>query len=249
MLLNKKLILGAVGAGFVVAAIASMTSPSQAQSDIDPQAFEAAMEAYIEANPRFLERLSNNLNTIMIADQAELNKSLIAQNADALFNAEDAIVIGNPDGAVTMVEFFDFNCHYCRAAAPTVASALAKNSDLRIVLMDLPILTAGSIEAAEIGIAFAQLGGNIEAFHEDMWILPGEANAESALAVAEKHGADREELLEKAKSDEVKKAVQRRIDLAQAMQVSGTPSFIIGDQIAPGAIPEATMQGLIDAAR
>lgn len=247
-MLNKKIALGAVGAGLLLAAVASFSSPARAETaQLDPQAFEAAMEAYIEANPKLLLQLNENYTKVAQAEQQEMQKKLIANNAADLFGWDDAIVIGNPDGAVTMVEFFDYNCHYCRSAAPTVAGLVQDNDDLRVVLMDLPILSQGSIDAAEIGIAVAQLGGDYAAFHEQMFTIAGEANAESAMEIAEGLGLDPEEIRARVASSEVSDALQRRIDLAQAMQIAGTPAFVIGDQLVPGAAPQEALQSLIDA--
>lgn len=246
-MINKKIALAAVGAGMLVAAFASFGSPARAEAtQLDPQAFEEAMEAYIEANPKLLMRLNDNYTKVAQAEQQEATKKLIQDNASDLFEWDDAIVIGNPDGAVTMVEFFDYNCHYCRSVAPAVSGLVQDNEDLRVVLMDLPILSQGSVGAAEIGIALDQLGGDFAAFHEQMFTLSGEANAEVAIKIAEDLGMDADELRARAASPEVRDALQRRIDLAKRMQVAGTPAFVIGEQLVPGAAPQEALQALID---
>lgn len=249
----KQLWWTAFAAGLVAAAITAVAAPARAEepaanhlAEIAPDTFAAAMEQYLLDNPKLLERLNDQMSEVLYREQVALHSRLISENATALFEAEDAVVIGNPDGDVTLVEFYDYNCSYCRSAAPDLVGLIEANPNLRVVLMDLPILSDGSVAAAEIGLAFAQQGGDVQSFHEAMWTLPAPADADAAIKIAESLDADIPDLLERAASDELRAALQRRIDLAQTMQISGTPSFIIGDTIVPGVAGQAALQAFID---
>jgi len=238
----------AVSAPAIGAASSTMAAQPAGAAAIDPDAFAAAMQDYLDANPRLLQELSDRLQVVMELEKLETDRQIIDQHADALFNAEDAVVVGNPDGKTTLVEFFDYNCVYCRQAAPDLLTLLDDDPELRVVLIDLPILSEGSVAAAEIGLALSKLGAGAKMldYHEALFQLTGQVGRAEALEAAEAIGFDRGEVLEVAVSDEIRQQLQQRIDLAQAIGVTGTPTYVLGRSILTGAVGAERLSAMID---
>jgi len=157
-------------------------------------------------------------------------------------------VTGNPDGDVTLVEFFDYNCPYCRQVAPVVAEAEATDPQLRIVYKEFPILGPGSVFAAKAALAAHQQGLYF-AFHEALMQAGGRADEESVLAVARDVGLDVERLRSDMKDPEIQAAIDRNLALAEALRITGTPGFVVGRRILRGATELETLQSLIREAR
>jgi protein-disulfide isomerase len=157
-------------------------------------------------------------------------------------------VTGNPDGDVTLVEFFDYNCPYCRRVAPVVAEAEAADPQLRIVYKEFPILGPGSVFAAKAALA-AHRQGLYFALHEALMQAGGRAAEDSVLAVAKAIGVDIERLEADMADPEVQAAIDRNLALAEALRITGTPGFVVGRRILRGATDLETLQSLIREAR
>ena len=167
-----------------------------------------------------------------------------------LATAADAGVIGNPDGSVTVVEFFDYNCGYCRRAVDAVDQLVADDTDVRVVLREFPILSEGSVEAARVALAARmQDEAAYGLLHGELLRMSGQANAESALAVAGDLGLDVEKLRADMENPEIEAHIAASRDFAQRLGIQGTPAFVIGEELIPGAVPLEDLQAAVDAAR
>lgn len=156
-------------------------------------------------------------------------------------------VLGNPQGRVTLVEFTDFACTYCRGSVADVAALVAANPDLKVVVRELPIISAQSVPAARMGLA-AAAQGKYPAFHQAMF--SGERpSPESIAAAASKAGLDTGAASAFAARPETMQELQRNLDLARQLGVSGTPAWVAGDQLLSGAVGRERLQQAIDAAR
>ncbi len=208
----------------------------QSVAQLDPATLNPMIESYLLANPRILERVSDALQTEMRTAQRAESKAQIAALHDAIYNDPGHIVLGNPNGDVTLVEMFDYNCGYCRQAMPDMAMLLAEDPNLRIILKEFPILSEESVAAARVAVAVGKTDVDYWAFHQALFTSRGQVTGDSALLEAEKLGLNRVSLSLDMQSAEVTKVIERSYELAKQLNVSGTPAYIIGDELIPGAI-------------
>ena len=163
----------------------------------------------------------------------------IKDNNATLFNSAHQVVLGNPQGNVTMVEFFDYNCGFCKRALPDMMSLLSANPNLRFVLKEFPVLGDGSVEAAHVAVAARMqdpTGKKYIEFHQKLLGGRGAADKSRALAVAKEVGFDMSRIEKDMDSAEVKTTIDEDMKLADALGVSGTPTYVIGDDVVVGAV-------------
>ena len=181
------------------------------------------------------------------ADLTEAQEALKAR-ADEILRDFNSPVGGNEQGDVTLVEFFDYNCPYCRKMAPLLIEAEKADPQLRIVFKEFPILGPGSEFAARAALA-AQRQGRYEAFHHALMGAKEKVSEDSVLATAAKIGLDVERLKVDMQEPSIQVAIDRNMALAAALRINGTPGFIVGDQILRGATELTVLQGMIAQAR
>jgi protein-disulfide isomerase len=180
------------------------------------------------------------------------HRAAIKNNAAALFSSPHQVTLGDANGDITLVEFFDYSCGYCRRAMPDMLALMHDDPHLRIVLKELPILGPGSAEAARIAVAVRMQdsdGQKYLAFHRALLGAPGPASKEKALAVAKDQGLDMERLERDAASDEVTTTLSEDVKLAGAMAIHGTPGYVVGDDVVLGAVGLAALKERIEAVR
>ncbi len=157
-------------------------------------------------------------------------------------------MLGNPHGKVTLVEFFDYNCTYCRRAEADMKKLIDGDSNLRVVLKQFPVLGPGSVEAAKVAVALHMTAPDkYAAFHDALLAEPGQVNGAKALAVAASLGIDPAALKAKLDSDEVKKTIGESYDLAGRLNLTGTPSYVTHKEVIVGAVGYDTLKTKIDA--
>jgi protein-disulfide isomerase len=169
----------------------------------------------------------------------------IAGNAAALFSSPHQVTLGNPQGDVTLVEFFDYSCGFCKRALPDMLTLIKDDPNLKVVLKELPILGPGSVEAARIAIAVQKY----LAFHQQLLAAAGPASKDKALAAAQAQGLDMARLEKDAASDEVGATLGEDAKLAGAVGINGTPGYVVGDNVVLGAVGIAALKTRIEAAR
>ena len=219
----------------VFAAFSFTTVSAQELNEADIK--RLALEAILEKPEILIEALS-------ILQERE-NAALVEAQSTALTELRDdfeqnAPIFGNLDGSVTLVEFFDYNCGYCRRAAPEVKAVLETSKDVRIVYREFPILGPGSEIAARASLA-ARNQGKYQQFHEAMMALNGQAFEASVMEVAGDVGLDLEVLKTDMQSDLVNDHIAASLRLAEALRITGTPTFVLGDEIIPGVIERGTL--------
>lgn len=239
--------------GIAAAALAALllAVPARAEMAANERAeIEQIVRDYLLANPEVLEEAYKVLQDRRAAAEAEARRQAIAESGDMIFNSEHQMVLGNPEGAITLVEFFDYNCGYCRRAVSDMTALLEANPDLRIVMKEFPILSQGSVEAARISVAVKELAPEryLE-FHQELFARPGEAGQAKALEVAADLGLDAAALKTAAEKPDVTANIQEVHQLASQLGISGTPSYVIGTEIVPGAIGYDGLQGKVAAFR
>ncbi|HEY8596565.1 MAG TPA: DsbA family protein [Devosiaceae bacterium] len=220
----------------VLADRASSASAAAAPEKLDASTINPMIESYLMQNPEILQKVSQALDEKIKAADAERARTQIAALHDQIFNDPNQIVVGNPNGDVTLVEMFDYNCTYCRSALPDLAALIQEDPNLRVVLKEFPILSKGSVDAARVAILVSQSKADYWTFHQALFSSRGQVNADTAWNEAEALGLDRAALEPKAASNEVASIIQSSYNIAKALNITGTPTFIIGNEIIPGAV-------------
>jgi protein-disulfide isomerase len=244
------LFMAAGAAWFAIDATAQERAPAPGTSEgpAELNEFEQHVRDFLLEHPEVIMEALQILQERQRAAEAENLKRTIAERGDEILNDPAAPVGGNPTGDVTLVEFFDYNCPYCRRVAPTVAEIMATDSDLRVVYKEFPILGPGSTFAARAALG-AQKQGKYVPFHEAL-MAAGESLGEAqVLEIAREVGLDTERLEQDMQDPAIQEAIARNLQLANALGITGTPSFVIGQEVVPGAVDRRTLQGLIARAR
>jgi protein-disulfide isomerase len=175
-------------------------------------------------------------------------RDAIAANRPALEEGDNAPVLGNPEGDVTVVEFFDYNCPYCRRAGPEVAALIAADPEVRIVYREYPILGDGSVFAARAALA-ARGQDAYDEMHAALMAARGRLDERAVMQVAVEIGLDADRLRADMDAPDVAEHIQTSLRLAEALGVSGTPAFVVGDMVAPGLLEAVDLQAMVAAAR
>ncbi|MGR3794935.1 DsbA family protein [Vannielia sp. SX4] len=220
-------------------------------SDAEREAFRAEIRAYLLDNPEVLMEAIGVLEERQAAEQAQGDVALVANHADALFNDGYSYVGGNPDGDITIVEFMDYRCGYCKKAFPEVESLIEADGNIRFIVKEFPILGEQSVVASRFAIATLQVAGPeaYKSVHDAMMQMRGDYNEAALTALAEKAGTDPAPILAAMNSDEVSAVIAENRALAQAMQISGTPTFVLEDQMLRGYVPLQAMTSIVDEVR
>ncbi|WP_332701693.1 DsbA family protein [Devosia sp.] len=203
---------------------------------IDPATLNPLIESYLMGDPKILQRMSVALDTTLQAEERAQATGAIASMQEAIFNDPGQVVLGNPEGDVTLVEFFDYNCGYCRAALPDMAALLAEDPNLRVVLKEFPILSNESIDAARVAVLVGDADVDYWSFHEALFTSRGQVDKQVALAAAADLGLSPVSLELDMGTEAVSQTIQTSYEIAKALNITGTPTYIIGNEIIPGAI-------------
>src|SRR6202047_4114861 len=200
---------------------------------------ETIIRNYLIAHPEVLEEAMAELNKRQAVAEAEKHEASVATNAETIFNSPRGVTLGNKDGDVTFVEFFDYNCGYCKRAMTDMLDLMKADPKLKVVLKEFPVLSAGSVEAAQVAVAVRMqdpTGKKYLDFHQKLLGGRGAADKARAMAVAKEVGLDMGRLEKDLASAEVKNTLEENFKLAEAMGMNGTPSYVIGKQVVVGAV-------------
>ncbi|MFD1705022.1 DsbA family protein [Methylopila henanensis] len=240
-------------AGALVAAVAGYAVYAQnADGPVgtDRESLGRFVREYIVNNPEILVEAQKELQRRQTEKDAAAAREKLASKPDTLENSQHQAVLGNPKGDVTLVEFFDYNCGYCRRALGDVNALIEKDPNLRVVLKEFPILSRGSAEAAQVSAAVNLIAPDkYKDFHDKLLSSSGQVDGAAALRAAGEVGIDSAALQEAVKRPEAKAAIEEVYELASQFGVESTPVFIVGDAIVPGAVGEAALKAKIDAVR
>lgn len=249
--------LGLVAAPLLLAAPASAAEPTKAPADAaqalnegQSKAVEALVRQYILDHPEvIIESMQNYQIRQQLAEQ-EAATAALAANRDEIKNDASAPVAGNPKGDVTVVEFFDYRCAYCKRVLPSVRELLESDRNVRYVFKELPILGPDSVTASRAALAAWKVAPEkYFAFHMALMEARGDLGEEQVLQIAEKVGLDRKKVKEGMSAPEVEKTIQRNMELAQKLRIQGTPAFVVGDALVPGAVDLDHLKELVASAR
>jgi protein-disulfide isomerase len=240
-------------AAAATAALLMLPAPSRAQSFSAPQRgeIEHIIRDYLLAHPELLEEVSAELDKRKQLAEAEKAKTAIKNHSDALFNSARQVTVGNAQGDVTLVEFFDYNCGYCKRALLDLTQIMKGDSKLRVVLKEFPVLGPGSVEAAQVAVAvrMQDKGKKYFDFHQRLLGGRGQADKARALAAAKEAGFDMARIEKDLASDEVRASIDESMKLAEALGLNGTPSYVVGSDVVIGAVGVDALKEKVNMAR
>ena len=203
---------------------------------------------YLVAHPDVLRAAIEALDKHdkQVADDER--QKTVSEQAGELFGSKYQATVGNPKGSATLVEFFDYNCHYCKGALPDITRLMKDDPNLRVVLKDYPVLGPGSVEAAKVASAVRdQLSGDkFWAFHTKLLAMHGPIGKAEALSVARDLGVDMDKLGRDMESHEVETGLREVMGMADSLQINGTPSFVVGQEVVVGAVGYDELKGKLD---
>lgn len=225
--------------------VSKASAEATAGSTFSPEqksAIEGIVKEYLLAHPELFLEIQRILEAKLEAEQAEKMKAALKEVAEGLYRDPNAPIAGNPRGDVTVVEFFDYNCGYCKRGLGDLVKLVESDKNVKVVFRELPILSKGSDEAARVALA-ARKQGKYWEFHRALLDFKGQANEASALKIAEKLGLDIAKLKADMASEEIKAEIAKVRDIAQKLGINGTPHFLVGDRSIAGA-PENLFEQL-----
>ncbi len=231
----------------VVLATLALTQPARADHLSSDDIKELALEAILE-NPGIIMDAVRILEQQQADAQAAQAAATLEQRRDLLERDPNAPVLGNPDGDVTVVEFFDYNCPYCRRAMDEVQALLDADPNIRLVYREWPILGEGSVFAARAALA-SRNQGKYEEFHWALMGQAGRAEESSVLQIAAEIGLDIDQLLADMDAPEIDEHIQTTMALTQELGFNGTPSFVVGEALVPGFVESSVLKDYVDETR
>jgi len=240
-------------AAAATAALLVLPVPSRAQtfSDTQKSEIEKIIKDYLVAHPEVLEEASAELDKRKQLAEAEKARNEIKNHSEALFQSPRQVTVGNTSGDVTLVEFFDYNCGYCKRALADLTTIMKDDGKLRVVLKEFPVLGPGSVEAARVAVAvrMQDKGKKYFDFHQRLLGGRGQADKARALQAAKEAGFDMARIEKDMGSDEVKVTLEESMKLAEALGLNGTPSYVVGEEVVVGAVGLDALKQKVNIAR
>jgi len=228
------------------------TASAQSFSDVQRGDIETIVRNYLLAHPEVLEEAMTELSKRQAAAETEKHEASVASNAETIFNSPRGVTLGNREGDVTFVEFFDYNCGYCKRAMTDMLDLMKADPKLKVVLKEFPVLSQGSVEAAQVAVAVRMQdasGKKYLDFHQKLLGGRGPADKARAMAAAKEAGLDMGKIEKDLTSPEVRATLEENLKLAEAMGMNGTPSYVIGKQVVIGAVGLDNLKEKIGIAR
>jgi protein-disulfide isomerase len=234
-----------------VAFFSPLSADAQAFSPDQRQQIEQIVKDYLMTHPELLQDVMGELEKRQSLAEAEKHRATIKEQSATLFNSPRQVTLGNPQGDVTVVEFFDYNCGYCKRAMADMLELL-KDPKLKFVLKEFPVLGEGSTQAAQVAAAVRmqdKSGKKYLEFHQKLLGGRGHVDKARALAVAKDVGLDVARLERDMASDEVKAQIEESMKLAELLSLNGTPSYVVGPDVLVGALGYNALKEKVNTAR
>ncbi|QYK43286.1 MAG: thioredoxin domain-containing protein [Paracoccaceae bacterium] len=222
-------------------------APAQTMTDAERTAFRAEVRAYLLENPEVLMEAIAVLEDRRNADAAASDRQMLSDNRAAIFEDPASWTGGNLEGDVTVVEFVDYRCGYCRRAHDEVAELIASDGNIRFVLKEFPILGEASVISSRFAIATLQIAGPdaYKRVHDELIALRGEPSPDTLSRLATDLGLDAPAILAHMESSEVTAVIAANRDLADRMEINGTPTFVIEGTMVRGYVPLDGMRQIV----
>lgn len=237
-----------IAALLLLLGLTAMAGAQQPPAQRSVEDIEKIVREYLLKNPEVIFEAVDRHREKQRRLQADRDRTAVRRHAKALLEDPDSFVGGNPDGDVTLVEFFDYRCGYCRQFAPLLTSIMKQDPKLRVVYKEFPVLGPDSFRAAQAALAARDQGYYLE-FHEALMAADAPLTDEAVMTVARAVGLDVDRLKRDMETPKVLNILGNNHRLAEALAIDGTPTLIVGDSIVRGAIPMADLAALIARAR
>jgi protein-disulfide isomerase len=212
------------------------------QATLERSDIESIVHEYLVANPEIMLEVQDALKAKQEAERLVSQQKALSEKHDVIFASQNQIEIGDAEAPITIVEFFDYNCTFCHRALSDMNRILDENGDIRFVLKEFPVLGEDSLQAHKVSIAFSKLYPEKAAeFHTTLLNASGRKNGDSAMALAEKLGGDPAQILSEIEKPYVVASIREVYDLADDLGITGTPSYVVGDEVVFGAVGFSTL--------
>lgn len=235
--------------GLFAVAAAGHVAPATAQGFQPAQKaeIERIVKDYLIANPEVLREALGELDRRQKAEEAAARQKILGDANSPLYASAHQAVYGNPQGKTTIVEFFDYNCGYCKRAVDDLARLVKENPDLKVILKEFPVLGAPSVEAAKVASAArTQLGARYWDYHVKLMSARGQIGKAQALAAAKDLGVDIARVEKEAEGADVHNGLNEAMMLADALNLNGTPVYVMADDVIVGAVGYDALKGKLD---
>ena len=234
--------------------LSSNAAPASAQSFSGEQRgeIERIVKEYLLSHPELLQDVMAELEKRQTLAEAEKHRAAVKEHSATIFSSPRQVTLGTAQGDVTVVEFFDYNCGYCKRAMADMLDLLQNDAKLKFVLKEFPVLGEGSVQAAQVAAAARMQdkgGKKYLEFHQKLLGGRGTADKTRALAVAKEVGFDMARIEKDMTSDEVKAQLEESFKLAEALGLNGTPSYVVGNDVVVGAVGLNTLKEKVNSAR
>jgi len=240
---------------FAILIAVPAAAPARAQSFTGDQRgeIERIVREYLLSHPELLQEVMSELEKRQAVAEAEKHRTAVKQYSEVIFSSPRQVTLGNTQGDVTVVEFFDYNCGYCKRAMSDMLDLMKNDAKLKFVLKEFPVLGEGSMQAAQVAAAVRMQdksgGKKYLEFHQKLLTGRGPADKARALAVAKEIGLDVARIEKDMAGDEVKATIEESFKLAEALGLNGTPSYVVGTDVVIGAVGANTLKEKINSAR
>lgn len=228
---------------------ASFTSAADLSnlSETDRKVFGQEVKRYLIENPEVIFEAVDAFKAQQAANEAQNDFALVQQYSAELFDDGFSYQGGNLEGDITLVEFIDYRCGYCKKAFQDLNELLEADGNIRFILKELPILGEASVAASRFAVAVKQLYGAdaYKRVHDALFSLPGQPTPAALSKMSRKFDLDRDKILDHMASNEVAEEISKTAKLAQKMKISGTPTFVMQDEMLRGYLPLESMQALL----
>jgi protein-disulfide isomerase len=232
-------------AAIALLAAASLTAPLTAQA-ADEAEIEAVVRKLLTEKPDIVIDAIRAYQAREEAEKESRQREQVTSQKDALQGNPGDPVIGNPNGSITVVEFFDYRCGYCKRSLDTVLSLVDRNSDVRVVFKEFPILGEESTIAARASLALQKVAPqHYRAFHEKVMTHRGAMNKDALLKLAQEVGSDAAAVETAMQDPSIDETIRANYELAEALGIRGTPAFVVGEKVIPGAVGLSTLEELV----
>jgi protein-disulfide isomerase len=221
------------------AALVALAAPALPQvSPAQRAEFETIIRDYLLKHPEVLREALIELQRREKAEEAAARDKVVGDPASPLYVSDNHAVVGNPKGKVTIVEFFDYNCGYCKRALDDLNKLIKTDPEVRVVLKDFPVLGPGSVEAAKVAQAVKRQlkGDKFFDFHQKLLLMRGQIGKGQALAAARDVGVDMDRLAKDLDSPQIVAGIEETIRLGDALSITGTPAYVVGKEVVVGAV-------------
>jgi protein-disulfide isomerase len=248
MKLPLRLLSLSLGLAAAIAVLAPRPAPAADFTADQKKAIEEVVRDYLANHPEVLIDALQAADDRLKGEAHDKAAKALAEHKKQVFDDPNSPIAGNPKGDVTLVEFFDYRCPYCKQVEPSLEKLVAEDRQLRLVYKEFPVLGPESDVAAHVALA-ARKQGKYDIFHRAMMAVPGHFDEAAIYKVAASVGLDIDRLRQDAKSPEIAAQLKANSTLGNDLRVDGTPAFIVGDTIVPGAISLDALKELIATAR